>query len=380
DHRADDTGRDTGKTMNTALKILIIALLIAVLGILSIFSSTSRKEGGFFQTLYQRQILWVVLGLLSFWFFSNFNYRRLWDWTYFIYAVVILLLLLVFVLGIVRLGAQRWLKFWWLQVQPTEIAKLIVLIFLAKYFSKKSVDDVALKAQKFGLVRALVVPFVFVAIPMGLIIEQPDLGSGAIVFFIFFIMLFLSKVKLRYIVIFLLIVASLVPVSWYFLKDYQKDRIRVFLDPNIDPLGAGYTVIQSRIAIGSGGFFGKGWKEGTQSQLKFLPEAHTDFIFATFAEEWGFAGALVVIGLYFLLVRQGIHIAERTGDHYGQLLSTGIACMLCIQACINIAMTMGLAPVVGLPLPLMSYGGSSVITTFSALGIMANVSKTRAVF
>ena len=361
--------------MNTRQKILI-----AVIGIASIYSSASRKEGELWETLCQRQMLWVALGLVLFWFFSRFNYRWLWDWTYFIYVIVVLLLLLVFVLGIVRLGAQRWLKLAWFNLQPSEIAKLITIIFLAKYFSMKSVDDVAIKASKFGLWKALILPFIFVAIPVFLIIEQPDLGSGAIVFLIFFIMLYVSKVKLRFIIIFLVVLGLMVPFSWHFLREYQRDRIMVFLNPNVDPLGAGYTVIQSKIAIGSGGFFGKGWMSGTQSQLKFLPESHTDFIFATFSEEWGLFGAIILLGLYFFIIQQGLRIAERTSDHYGKLLALGITLMLGVQAFLNIAMNMGMAPVVGLPLPLMSYGGSSVIVTFIALGILANVSKTRAVF
>jgi len=366
--------------MKTTLKIFIAALLIAVIGILCIYSSTIRKEGELWETIWQRQIFWVIIGLAAFWFFSRFNYRWLWDWTYFIYAIIVFLLLLVFILGIVRLGAQRWLKLIWFNFQPSEVAKLITIIFLAKYFSLKSADDVALKASKFGLWKALILPFIFVAIPMGLIIEQPDLGSGAVVFLIFFIMLYLSNVKLRYIVIFLALLALIVPFGWHFLREYQRDRILVFLNPNVDPLGAGYTVIQSKIAIGSGGFFGKGWMAGTQSQLKFLPESHTDFIFATFCEEWGFLGAMVLIGLYFFIIFQGIRIAQRTSDHYGSLLAMGITLMFCIQACVNIAMTMGLAPIVGLPLPLMSYGGSSILVTFIGLGIIANVGKTRAVF
>jgi rod shape determining protein RodA len=366
--------------MNTSLKILIAAILIAVIGIVSIYSSTSRKEGELWETLCQRQMIHLIMGILAFWFFSRFNYRWLWDWTYFIYGVVVCLLFLVFILGIVRLGAQRWLNLVWFNFQPSETAKLITILFLAKYFSMKSVDDVRLLASKFGLWRALVLPFIFVGIPMFLIIEQPDLGSGAIVFLIFFIMLYLSNVKLRYIIIFLAVLGFLIPLGWNFLRDYQKDRIMVFLNPDIDPLGAGYTVIQSKIAIGSGGFFGKGWLSGTQSQLKFLPESHTDFIFATFSEEWGLFGSLILFGLYFFIIQQGMRIAERTSDHYGKLLALGITLQLGLQACVNIAMNMGMAPVVGLPLPLMSYGGSSVIVTFIALGILANVSKTRAVF
>jgi rod shape determining protein RodA len=365
---------------NTNLKILIIAILIALMGILSIYSSAYRNEGEFWQSIYQRQIIWVILGLFVFILVSNFNYRRLWDWTYPLYAIMLVLLLLVFILGIARSGAQRWFKIAWFNFQPSEIAKLIIVIFLAKYFSQKSVDDVSLKAAKFGIFRAVILPFIFTAIPAGLIVEQPDLGSGSVVFIIFFAMLYLSNIRLRYILIVLVLLALSFPLIWTFLRDYQRDRILVFLNPNIDPLGAGYTVIQSKIAIGSGGFFGKGWLCGTQSQLHFLPESHTDFIFATFTEEWGFLGGILLISLYFLLIRQAIIIAEKTSDNFGRLLALGIALMFSFQIFINIAMNMGLAPVVGLPLPLMTYGGSSVITTFIALGIIANINKNRAVF
>jgi rod shape determining protein RodA len=366
--------------MNTSLKIITIALLIAVLGILSIYSSNYRKEGEFWQSIYQRQIVWVLVGLIVFQLLSNFHYRRIWDWTYFLYAITVLLLLLVFILGIARLGAQRWLKIAWFNFQPSELAKLIVVIFMAKYFSQKSPDDVFLKAGNFGLIRALILPFLFVALPAGLIVEQPDLGSSAIIFFIFFATLYISNVRLKYIIIFLSVMLLFLPLSWHFLRDYQRERIEVFLNPNVDPLGAGYTVIQSKIAIGSGGLFGKGWLSGTQSQLHFLPESHTDFIFATFTEEWGLCGGILLIYLYYLLIKQGMRIAEKTNDHFGKLLSLGISLMLCFQVAVNIAMNLGLAPVVGLPLPLMSYGGSSVIATFAALGILVNIGKTRAVF
>jgi len=366
--------------MKANLKILILALAISVLGIVTIYSSTYMKEGEFWQSLYLRQCLWVILGLGAYGIFSKINYRRIWDWTYVIYAMVLLLLFLVVASGIVRLGAQRWLKIGWFNLQPSEIAKLAVLIYMAKYCSKKTADDVALKAHRYGIFRGLVIPFIFVAIPAGLIADQPDLGSGALVFLIFFIMLYLGNVRFKYLALVIGILVAMMPVAWHFLHEYQRQRIEVFLNPNIDPLGAGYTIIQSKIAIGSGGLLGKGWLSGTQSQLFFLPESHTDFIFATFTEQWGFVGGALLLFLYYLLIKQGINIAERTGDHYGRLLSLGISLMLGIQVCINISMNMGLAPVVGIPLPLMSYGGSSVIITYICLGMMANVNKTRAVF
>jgi len=365
---------------NSRFFILAIMSLIIVMGILSIYSGTYRKEGEIWQAIYQRQILWVLFGIAFFIFSSNFNYRRLWDWVHFFYAAVILLLLLVFITGVVRLGAQRWLRIAWFNFQPSEFAKLSIVLFLARYFSKKSVDDVSLASRKMGVFRGMVLPFVLVAIPMGLVVEQPDLGSGVMILTLFIAVLFITGIKFRYVFILLLFLVLPVPFFWHALRDYQKERLLVFLNPNIDPLGAGYTVIQSKIAIGSGAFFGKGWLSGTQSQLHFLPESHTDFIFATFAEQWGFLGSSVLLLLYFLLIRQGLMIAERTRDDFGKLLAYGISLMLSIQVFINIAMTLGLAPVVGVPLPLMSYGGSSIIITCIALGILANIDRTRAVF
>ncbi|MDD2752490.1 MAG: rod shape-determining protein RodA [Candidatus Omnitrophica bacterium] len=360
--------------------ILIIAIVISLIGILSIYSSTYQKEVSGWQLVYRRQILWVILGLILFFLMANFNYRRLWDASYLLYAVVVFLLLLVFVLGAIRLGAQRWLRFGWFNFQPSELAKIVTVIFLAKYFSKKSSGDVSLLMTKFGIVRAFILPFIFVAIPMGLIIEQPDLGSAIVVLLIFISMLYLAGIKLRYILILSVVALISLPVFWHFLRDYQKDRLMVFFNPNVDPLGAGYTVIQSKIAIGSGGFWGKGWLAGTQSQLHFLPESHTDFIFATFSEQWGLLGSTVLILLYCALIREGIRIGLATHDYFGRLLAFGVSLMLGLQIFINIAMNLGLAPVVGIPLPLMSYGGSSIFTTFISLGILANIDKKRSVF
>jgi len=365
---------------NSFFIILIIVILICLMGVLCIYSSTYQKEGRFWQTIYGRQLLWMAIGLVFFLIMSRLDYRRLWDWTYIFYGLALFMLLLVIVLGVSRLGAQRWLKIAWFNFQPSEFSKLIIVIFLARYFSGKSLDNISLSTYKFGIFRGLILPFMLVAVPMGLIIEQPDLGSGVMILFLFIAVLFVTGVKLRYIFIFLLLSTLSLPFFWHFLRDYQKERLLVFLNPNIDPLGAGYTIIQSKIAIGSGGFFGKGWLSGTQSQLHFLPESHTDFIFATFAEEWGFLGSALLILLYYFLIREGMLIAQRTSDYFGKLLAFGISLMLAIQVFTNIAMNMGLAPVVGLPLPLMSYGGSSVLVTLISLGILANINKARTVF
>lgn len=365
---------------NSFIRILVIALVIAVIGVLSIYSSTYQKEGTLWQDIYKRQILWLALGVVCFFLMSGFNYRKLWDASYFIYGLALLFLFLVFSLGIIRLGAQRWLKFAWFNFQPSEFAKLAVIIFLARYFSRKSESDISLLSRKFGIFRGIALPFIFVAIPMFLVIEQPDLGSGLMILLAFVSLLYLTDVRLKYIIALLILLVLPLPFFWNFLRPYQKERLLVFLNPNIDPLGAGYTVIQSRIAIGSGGFLGKGWLSGTQSQLYFLPESHTDFIFATFSEQWGFLGSALLISLYYLLIRQGFIIARRTQDSFGKLLAYGISILLALQVFINIAMNMGLAPVVGLPLPLLSYGGSSILVTFIALGILVNIDRTRAVF
>jgi len=367
-------------TKNSNIHILITAIIISIIGILSIYSTTYQKEGEFLQLTYQRQIVWVLLGLVCFVIMSNLHYRIIWGATYFLYILGVLLLFLVFVVGAISLGAQRWLRFSWFNFQPSEIAKLITVVFLARYFSRKTVDDVSSSANKSSLLRGLILPFIFVSVPMLFIIEQPDLGSGIMVLIVFMVMLYLSGIRLRYIALFVCVLLIAAPILWHFLRDYQKDRLLVFLNPNVDPLGAGYTVIQSKIAIGSGGFFGKGWLSGTQSQLRFLPEAHTDFIFATFAEEWGLFGGFVLLSLYFVLIAEGLRSAFRTKDEFGRLLAFGISLMIGVQVFINISMNLGMAPVVGIPLPLMSYGGSSVLTTFIALGILTNINKTRGVF
>lgn len=365
---------------NSFTIILVTAFLICALGVLSIYSSTYQKMGELWQSIFQRQILWILLGLLLFSIISNISYRRFWDWTYVLYCASFLFLLSVFFLGTTRLGAQRWLRIGWFNFQPTEFAKIVMVIFLARYFSRKSAEDIDLLSRKFGIFRGIILPFVFTALPIALIIEQPDLGSGIILLILFVSMLYLTNVRLRYIFAFLVLIALPLPFMWSLLHDYQRDRLLVFLNPNIDPLGAGYTVIQSKIAIGSGWLMGKGWLSGTQSQLHFLPESHTDFIFATFSEEWGFLGSAALLFLYFILIRQGFLIAQRTNDSFGRLLAFGITLMLAIQVSVNVAMNLGLAPVVGIPLPLMSYGGSSIFVTFIALGILVNIDKTRAVF
>jgi rod shape determining protein RodA len=362
------------------LKIFAIALLINIIGIFTIYSITSQSSDPVLSALFKKQIIWSCIGIAGFFIMASLSYRRIWDAAYVLYAVALFLLLLVALTGIIKLGAQRWIKIFWLNFQPSELAKLATVILLAKYFSYRSIRDTGSSLRSFGLVRGLLLPLALVMIPMGLIIEQPDLGTALLLFFVFISMVYLSGVRMRYLLLLAGVILVASPVFWHFLRDYQKDRLLVFLNPNVDPLGAGYTVIQSKIAIGSGSFLGKGWLFGTQSQLRFLPESHTDFIFATFAEEWGWLGCVVLLSLFFLLLKYAQEIAAGTSDNFGRLLSLGISVMFGVQIIVNIFMTMGLAPVVGIPLILMSYGGSSVFITYVALGILANVNKERTVF
>lgn len=365
---------------NLNLKILLVVLLINAIGIFTIYSSVFPKQAAGNISTYVRQIIWVVISLLVLLSVYHLDYRRLWDGVYFIYGLTTFLLILVLILGTVRLGAQRWLKFLWFNFQPSELAKLATVIFLARYFSQKSISSMETGARHYGIIEGILRPFLIICIPMLLILVQPDLGSALMLFFIFIAMLYISGVRLKYAIGVLLIFLILSPLFWHFLKDYQRERLLVFINPNIDPLGAGYTIIQSKIAIGSGGWFGKGWLAGTQSQLRFLPESHTDFIFATFTEEWGFIGGLSLIFLYFVLVFYCFKVAAKTKDNFGKLLAAGIASMLAIQIIINLAMTIGFAPVVGLPLVLMSYGGSSILITYISLGILLSINRKRSIF
>lgn len=362
------------------LKIFAIALIISIIGILTVYSSSYPGQELKQSSVFTRQVLWVILGIISLLLMYIWDYRKLYDIVYPLYALTLFLLILVLILGSIRLGAQRWIKILWFNFQPSELAKLVSVILLARYFSYKSVRDIGAGTKNFGVLKGIIIPFLILGLPMFLVLEQPDLGTAAMIFFVYLSMLFLSGVRARYLTLLLLLFFLLLPVFWHILRDYQRERLIVFLNPGIDPLGAGYTVIQSKIAIGSGGFFGKGWLSGTQSQLRFLPESHTDFIFATFAEERGFAGGFVLIFLYYLLISYGLQIASRANEYFGKLLASGISCMFAIQIYVNISMTLGIAPVVGLPLVLMSYGGSSILITFISIGILMNIDKKTTMF
>lgn len=350
-------------------------LLITALSLFMLYSASYAKGPFAESSVFLRQSLWIFLGWIAYLFFGRLSYRKLIGFIYPFFGAVIFSLLLVLIIGGVRLGAQRWIKIWWFNFQPSEFAKLAVILILSRYFSRMGLDQIRLSVGNLSFLKGMALPFLIIAIPFALIVKQPDLGTALLLLFIFLAMAYLAGVKLRYILSVLALGIAFSPVFWHFLKDYQKDRLLVFLNPSSDPLGAGYTIIQSQIAIGSGRLFGKGWLSGTQGQLNFLPEAHTDFIFGIFSEEAGFLGCALLIGIYFVLIQSAFLASERTEDNFGRFFCFGIGLELALQVYINISMTMGLSPVVGLPLPLMSYGGSSMLVTFIGLGIVQNIIK-----
>ena len=350
--------------------VLVAAVLaLCLVGVMTVASATSQSGGSFVR----RQVLWVGLGLLSGAATMRIGYRRMLDWALPLYVVALTLLVLVLALGQARLGAQRWLDLGLFSLQPSEVARLALILLLARYFQlRPGVRDP---------MRGLIVPMMIIAPLALLVLIEPDLGSAVMLGVAGMAICIAAGAPRRWFGWLAALGVMASPAAWlWLLKDYQKERLLVFMDPNRDPLGAGYTVIQSRIAVGSGGFFGKGWQAGTQNQLNFLPERHTDFIFSVIGEEWGFLGSVVVIGLFLVVVFRILQTLRQTGDPAGQFLSVGVAVWLGLQAVINVAMTMGLVPVVGLPLPFVSYGGSNLVTAMIGIGLVLDVRVRRSVF
>lgn len=344
--------------------LLASAVGIFILGLLFLFSSTYPNNVDFVL----RQVAWFLLGALMFIGIVNLNYRRIIGIGSIFYFLTVFLLILVLFFGSRRLGAQRWLTIGSLNIQPSEFTKLFITLSLVQYLASH---------KSYNSLKNIFVPLIMTLIPFVLILGEPDLGTALMLIPILFILLYAWGLPLKN--LFSIIMGGILisPLGWFLLRDYQKERLMVFLDPNIDPLGAGYTVIQSRIAIGSGGLFGKGWLSGTQNQLNFLAERHTDFIFSVAGEEWGFIGGLVLLGLYYILIRRAIGIAEKTSDPCGRLLAIALTTMIGVQVVVNLSMTMGFMPVVGLPLPLVSYGGSSLLVIMMSLGLLESISIHR---
>ncbi len=353
--------------------LLVLTLVMATIGIAMIYSAANAGSAVHQSNLHLKQLVWYGIGLTFMTACFLFNYKQLDTFAVWIYAACVGLLVAVLLFGKSVGGSQRWISLGPLSLQPSELIKIAVIIMLAQYYSRRLTSD--------GLVPGmLLVPMAIVLVPCLLIALQPDLGTAGVVVLIAGSMTLFVKIERRTLIALVLSGMAAVPVGWSLLKPYQKQRILTFFDPARDPLGAGYHIIQSKIAIGSGLTTGKGYLEGTQNALAFLPEQHTDFIFSVLAEEWGFIGAASLIGLFLAFLLYGINIAYRCRDPFGAILTIGLVALVFWEAFINIGMVMGILPVVGVPLPFISYGGSSTLTLMIAVGLMLNVSMRRYLF
>jgi rod shape determining protein RodA len=310
------------------------------------------------------------MGLLFMLIILTVDHRILIQYAYIIHSIAILMLIFVTFYGYTTHGSQRWLAFGGFSFQPSELVKLTLILSLARYFSDHG-------TQTLYSIKDLLTPFFILLIPFLFIIRQPDLGTALMLLIIFTSMVLFVGIRIRDLIIAGFSGLLLAPLAWFFLKDYQKERIMTFFDPERDPLGSGYHIIQSMIAIGSGGLLGKGYLKGTQTQLKFLPEQQTDFVFSVFAEEWGFVGGVVLMLLFLSLILWGLKIAQYSRDLSGTLIAYGITIMIFWGVFINIGMVLGILPVVGIPLPFLSYGGSSVVVLMTAIGMLINISMRR---
>jgi rod shape determining protein RodA len=348
--------------------LLWMPVLIFFAGLFFIYSASWREGQPLDQSLVTRQSLWMLVALGIMMISLKFHYRYILDGAWGLYAVTCALLVLV-LFAPAKLGAHRWIDLGFFNLQPSELAKLSVIAALA----------VIMKDRGFGQEsrKDFVFPVVVVGLPLILILKEPDLGTSLLFIPVFLAMLYISGFKMRWILSLLALMAAIAPFLYHKLEPYQQSRILTFLNPDRDPLGAGYTIIQSKIAIGSGGLWGKGFMSGSQTQLRFLPERHTDFILSVIGEEGGFIAAGLIVAAYALIIFKGYSIANHCANRFGKLLAVGITTLLATQAIVNISMTMGLLPVVGMPLFLVSYGGSSAIVSMFLIGILINIGMRR---
>ena len=355
------------KLMRIDWWMLLVILALMLVGIAFIFSASYRSEDLPVNSLYRKQIMWSCIGLFCFMAMILLDYHWLEENTMWLYAGSLVLLVLVLLIGKKVYGAYRWLSFFGIQVQPSEFAKLTTLVALASYLGQPG-RNMRKPETTFGALLIMGVPFL-------LILKEPDLGTASVLVPMALGMLFVAGIQLRYLLFLLLLGILMMPAGWLVLSAYQKDRLMVFLDPERDPLGAGWNMLQSVIAVGSGGLTGKGFLQGTQNILGFLPRtvAPTDFIYSVIAEETGFVGSAAVMFLFLLLLLLCIRAAVVARDRFGRLLAVGTAIMLFCHTFVNLAMTVGLMPITGLPLPLISYGGSFMVSTMLALGIVQSI-------
>lgn len=351
-----------------------LSLVIFIFGIINLYSATHTSASFHHANLYKVQLGWYALSLAVGFGISFVQPKNYFRFAWFVYAFNVFLLVLVLFLGHKGMGARRWLLLGPVRIQPSELMKLSVIFVLARWFRKHSPD------QEMGI-KELIVPFIIAFIPTLLIVLEPDLGTGLLVLLIFFTMAFFRKLKWKSLGILALVGILSGGLMYQFgLKDYQKRRIKTFINPTADAKGSGYNAIQSKIAIGSGKFLGKGLMKSSQASLNYLPENHTDFVFSIFNEEHGFFGSILLIGLYLFLFYRFVWLAVNVSRIFDSIVIIGVMSIFFWHTFINMGMVMGLLPVVGLPLPLMSYGGSSLLTFGICCGIATSISNSRNMF
>jgi rod shape determining protein RodA len=356
--------------------LILISMVLSGIGLCLVYSATVPfGEAG--RIYVMRQITWCSLGLVLAAVLLIFDYELLDHWALRLYIIVLVALIAVWATGRVASGSKRWMQMGLMRFQPSEFAKLAVIIVLAKYL-QTTPGDASTKLTDF------LRPLLLVMLPVVLVLMQPDLGTACVIALIAFSMILFAGVGKRLLLRIGLVLLLLIPIALFLsdhlLMSYQKRRFFSFLNPSYDPLGSGYHLLQSQIAIGSGGLFGKGFLQGTQNQLMFLPVKHTDFIFSILAEEWGFAGCAFVLILFLGLFLSGMSIAGKARDNFGTLLAFGCTASFFWHVTINVAMVMGLLPVVGVPLSFLSYGGSALLSSFLAVSILANVAMRRSAY
>jgi rod shape determining protein RodA len=355
---------------NINWSLLGLVTILIFIGVVNLYSATYQAEEEQAGTIYLKQIYWVGIGCFFLLIILFFDYHLLLPIAYPLYWFSILLLLGVLLFGRSISGSQRWLSVASFSFQPSELVKICLVLALAKYFFLNEIN------RRYGF-RDLYIPLGMALLPALLIMKQPDLGTALLLLLVCLSLFLFLGMEWKTLIISLGGTALFLPLSWFLLKDYQKKRLLIFIQPESDPLGAGYHIIQSKIAVGSGAFWGKGFLKGTQGQLRFLPEQHTDFAFSVLSEEWGFIGSLLVVTLFLLLILTILNIARQSKDRFGMVLAFGIGGIFFWQSLINMGMVVGLVPVVGVPLPFISYGGSSIMACLIGIGLLLNIHMRR---
>lgn len=367
----DGDEKHTFKHVDFNFAFVILALQL--IGLINLFSATHGLRDDISSLFYQ-QIMWLCIGWTFFIVLTMFDYQFFSRIAFVLYALNLAALVLVEAMGSGIAGVSRWISLGFFRYQPSETMKLCIILVVARLLANKSYP------RGMGL-KDMFLPAILILVPFGLIAKQPDLGSASILAAIGFSMLLFVRLQTKIIVAGVIALLIAAPMAWTFgLKDYQRERVRTFLSPTSDPRGAGYHSIQSRIAVGSGRILGKGFRKGTQAQLEFLPERHTDFIFSVLGEEHGFIGSITTVALFLVLMVLGVVIASQARDKFGALLTVGMVLFMFFHVFVNIGMVIGLLPVKGSPLPLFSYGGSNLLATMVGLGLVSSISYRKFMF